>query len=87
MAFLTSDPEPCMRRLAALLLLTLVARPVLGQSEDAIRAAFEGKTVRVKIEMPGSDDGVDIYPGTAAPWTTYPNMRAVSKSSERRTGR
>jgi hypothetical protein len=56
-----------MRRLAALLLLTLAARPAVGQSEDAIRAAFEGKTVRVKIEMPGSDDGVDIYPGTLRP--------------------
>jgi hypothetical protein len=56
-----------MRRLAALLLLTLVARPALGQSEDAIRAAFEGKTVRVKIEMPGSSDGVDVHPGTLHP--------------------
>jgi hypothetical protein len=56
-----------MRRLAALLLLTLVARPALGQSEDALRAAFEGKTVRVKIEMPGSNSGVDLHPGTLHP--------------------
>lgn len=56
-----------MRRLAAFLLLTLVARPVLGQSEDALRAAFEGKTVRVKIEMPGAQQGVDIHPGTPRP--------------------
>ena len=56
-----------MRSLATLLLVTLAARPVLAQSEDALRAAFEGKTVRVKIEMPGSDDGVDVYPGTPRP--------------------
>ena len=56
-----------MRRLAALLLLTLVARPALGQTEDILRAAFEGKTVRVKIEMPGAAQGVDLHPGTPRP--------------------
>lgn len=54
-------------RLATLLLLVFIARPALGQSEDSLRAAFEGRTVRVMIEMPGSDDGVDIYPGAAQP--------------------
>jgi hypothetical protein len=56
-----------MRCMGTLLLVALAARPALGQSEDALRAAFEGKTVRVAIEMPGSDDGVDVYPGTAQP--------------------
>lgn len=56
-----------MRRLAALLLLPLLARPALAQSEDVLRRAFEGKTVRVKIEMPGTAEGVDIYPGTSRP--------------------
>jgi hypothetical protein len=56
-----------MRRLAAVLLLTLLARPALGQTEDALRAAFEGKTVRVKIEMPGAQQGIDIHPGTPRP--------------------
>lgn len=56
-----------MRRLAPLLLLAIVAGTAEAQSEDALRAAFEGKTVRVKIEMPGSDDGVDVYPGALHP--------------------
>jgi hypothetical protein len=56
-----------MRRLAAVLLLSLAAHPALGQSEDALRAAFEGKTVRVKIEMPGASSGVDLHPGRPQP--------------------
>ena len=57
----------CLRRLAGLLLFTLAARPGLGQSEDALRAAFEGKMVRVMIEMPGSNNGVDLRMGSAQP--------------------
>lgn len=56
-----------MRRLAALFLLTSVARPALGQTEEILRAAFEGKNVRVKIEMPGASAGVDLHPGTSRP--------------------
>ena len=56
-----------MRRLAALLLLTLLARPALGQSEELLRAAFEGKTVRLKIEMPGTSSGIEVRPGTPQP--------------------
>lgn len=32
-----------------------------GQGELALRRAFEGKQVRVKMEMPGTHDGVDVY--------------------------
>ncbi len=56
-----------MRRLAALLLLAAAASPARGQTEDILRAAFEGKTVRVKIEMPGAAQGVDLHPGTPRP--------------------
>ena len=31
------------------------------------REYFEGKTVTLKIAMPGTEDGVDVYPGTAKP--------------------
>jgi hypothetical protein len=34
--------------------------PAAAQNEAALRAFFEGKSVRVKIDMPGSSDGVDI---------------------------
>jgi hypothetical protein len=46
---------------------TAPLRPARAQSEDQLRAFFEGKTIRVKIEMPGTEDGVDVYPGTAQP--------------------
>jgi len=58
-----------MRATIILLLLAAAATPsaALAQSEDRLRTFFEGKTVRVKIEMPGTEDGVDVYPGTAHP--------------------
>ncbi|MBM3796658.1 MAG: hypothetical protein FJW31_21970 [Acidobacteria bacterium] len=42
-------------------LLTLL--PFLAAAQDAhLRRAFEGKTVRVKIDMPGDDGGINVYP-------------------------
>lgn len=38
-----------------------------AQSEAALREYFEGRTVQVKLAMPGTEDGVDIYPGTSKP--------------------
>jgi hypothetical protein len=38
-----------------------------AQSEAALREYFEGRTVQVKLAMPGAEDGVDIYPGTSKP--------------------
>jgi hypothetical protein len=51
-----------------LLLLALLS-PTLGaaQSEAALRDYFEGRTVNLKIAMPGTENGVDLYPGTAKP--------------------
>src|SRR6266576_535954 len=55
-------------RIILLLLAAAVApSPARAQSEDQLRTFFEGKTVRLKIEMPGTEDGVDVYPGTAHP--------------------
>ncbi len=58
-----------MRATIILLLLAAAAAPspAVAQSEDRLRTFFEGKTVRVKIEMPGTEDGVDVYPGTEHP--------------------
>ncbi|MEZ5352357.1 MAG: hypothetical protein R2762_06940 [Bryobacteraceae bacterium] len=39
------------------------ALPAFGQSEQALKAFFEGKQVRVKIDMPATHDGVDVTPG------------------------
>lgn len=53
--------------LVPLAALMTAANPLLGQSEAALREFFEGRTVSVKQPMPGTDDGVDIYPGTDRP--------------------
>jgi hypothetical protein len=59
-------PRPSL--LYLLLLATTAAPAVLAaQSEAALKEYFEGKTVKVKVAMPGTEDGVDIYPGTAKP--------------------
>jgi len=58
---------------ASLLALLLLASPVLAQSEAALKEHFEGKTVTVKLAMPGTEDGVDIYPLDSRPldYTRY----------------
>jgi hypothetical protein len=56
-----------MRATIALLMLTLAAQPALAQSEERIRTFFEGTSVRLKIEMPGTSEGVDVYPELARP--------------------
>lgn len=38
-----------------------------GQSEAALREHFEGRTVTLKIAMPGTESGVDIYPAESRP--------------------
>lgn len=51
-----------------LILLALVL-PTIGaaQSEAALKEYFEGRTVNLKIAMPGTENGVDLYPGTSKP--------------------
>jgi len=56
-----------MRVLAALVLAVVPLGTVAAQSEDQLRSYFEGRSVVARIEMPGSDDGVDVYPGTSQP--------------------
>lgn len=47
--------------------LTSAATPLPAQSESALKEYFEGRTVSVKQPMPGTEDGVDIYPGSDRP--------------------
>ncbi len=49
----------------ALLGCMLVPSPLYGQSESALKEFFEGKIVVVRIRMPASDEGVDVYPKRA----------------------
>jgi hypothetical protein len=53
--------------LTLLLLHYLVPAPAHGQSETALKEYFEGRTVKLKFAMPGTEDGVDVYPGAARP--------------------
>ncbi len=48
-------------------LLALSAVPAAAQSEPDLKAFFEGKSVRVKIDMPGTQEGVDVYPDARQP--------------------
>jgi hypothetical protein len=42
--------------------LLLVAAPLQAQNEGVLRQAFEGKVVTVKIDMPATQKGVDVFP-------------------------
>jgi len=42
--------------------LLLAPTALLAQTEAALRQAFEGKVVTVKIDMPATSKGVDVYP-------------------------
>jgi hypothetical protein len=55
--------------LRALVLLSLLIPPLSAQaqSEAALKQYFEGRTVKLKLAMPGVEDGVDVYPGTSTP--------------------
>jgi hypothetical protein len=52
--------------LVPVLIAALTSR-LAAQSEAALKEYFEGKTVTSKLALPGTEDGVDIYPGAARP--------------------
>jgi hypothetical protein len=58
---------------APLLALLLLANSVQAQSEAALKEYFEGRMVTVKLAMPGTEDGVDVYPIESRPldYTRY----------------
>src|SRR5262245_34167523 len=43
------------------------ATPAAAQSEAELKDFFEGKSVRLKIDMPGTQEGVDVYPDARRP--------------------
>lgn len=47
---------------ASVLVLALVPVHLQAQNEAALRRAFEGQSVVVKIDMPGTSSGVNVYP-------------------------
>jgi hypothetical protein len=44
-----------------------VAIPARAQTEDALKSFFEGKRVALRIDMPGTSDGVEIRPMSHEP--------------------
>ena len=63
--------------LLALLLLPLRAE---AQTEAALREYFEGKSVTLKLAMPGTEAGVDIYPADPKP-LDYPRYAGRLKDN------
>lgn len=56
-----------MRSALVLTMLASIAQPAAAQSEERLRSYFEGSSVRVKLEMPGTSEGVDVYPERSQP--------------------
>lgn len=56
-------------RPSQLSLLAIAVLPGLaaGQSERALKREFEGTMVTVRMDMPGTEDGVDVYPESSTP--------------------
>jgi hypothetical protein len=53
---------------AGVLVLNVVATgSVLAQDEAHLRKALEGKRITLKMDMPATSEGVDVYPGTNRP--------------------
>ncbi|MBK6485504.1 MAG: hypothetical protein IPF98_01260 [Gemmatimonadetes bacterium] len=50
-----------------LLALALVSRGALAQNEAALRAAFEGKSLTLKVDMPATSQGIDVFPQESMP--------------------
>src|SRR2546430_16146738 len=48
--------------ISAVLTAFVISAPAAAQDENALRAAFEGHRVAVRIDMPGTSDGVDVRP-------------------------
>jgi hypothetical protein len=51
----------------AVLLLAAVPFQMQAQNEAALRRAFEGQSVIVRIDMPGTSSGVNVYPSQDMP--------------------
>ena len=57
---LEKHPGLVARMVAAVAPILLLAVPAAAQNEATLRGFFEGKRVTLKIDMPGTSDGVDV---------------------------
>jgi hypothetical protein len=56
-----------LHRLVLPVCLVALAAPAYAQSEAELRDFFEGKSVRVKIDMPATQQGIDVFPDARRP--------------------
>jgi hypothetical protein len=63
---------------AALALLS--SSPSLAQDQKSLRMAFEGKRVILKIDMPATNSGVDVWPGRDMP-VKFPDVAKLIKAN------
>jgi len=56
-------------------IIVVLAAPARGQNEAALKSALEGRRVTVKVDMPGSADGIDVRvePGRSLDMNRYRN--------------
>jgi hypothetical protein len=47
--------------------LVAIAAPAYAQNEAELKQFFEGKSVRVKIDMPATQQGIDVFPDSRRP--------------------
>ncbi len=64
---MTRDMHMTQRMAVALIGLTIVASSARAQNEATLRAAFEGKTLMVKVDMPATSKGIDVFPEASMP--------------------
>jgi hypothetical protein len=53
--------------LAGAMVLAIATTSLYAQDEGRLRKALEGKRITLKMDMPATAEGVDIYPGTSHP--------------------
>jgi hypothetical protein len=51
----------------AVVLVAVLAQPGHAQDEARLRKALEGKRLTLKMDMPATSEGVDVFPGTNRP--------------------
>jgi hypothetical protein len=56
-----------MPRFAAWVVILASASPLAAQDETALKAQFEGRTVAVRMDLPATEDGVDVFPAATPP--------------------
>ena len=53
--------------LTGALVVAATVSPLHAQDEARLRKALEGKRITLKMDMPATSEGVDVYPGSSRP--------------------